>query len=97
MRVPKVIPPILLCCPTTSETDVGDIAVEAEPSQQYSVMFCCRVTDGSRGASDMAVCVKQRGVTEFHLQEEKMASTDIHQHLLYISGDKTVGVSTVRQ
>ena len=26
------------------------MAVEAEPSQQYSVVFCCHVTDGSRGA-----------------------------------------------
>jgi hypothetical protein len=28
--------------------EVGDMAVEAEPSHQYSVKFCCRATDGSR-------------------------------------------------
>ena len=33
-----------------SEVDVGSMAVEAEPSHQYSIMCCCRVTDGSRGA-----------------------------------------------
>jgi len=46
----KLMPPSLLCWPTTSEVDVGDIAVEVEPSCQYSVKFCCRVTDDSRGA-----------------------------------------------
>ena len=33
-----------------SEADVGDMAVEAEPSRQYSVKFCCRATDDGRGA-----------------------------------------------
>ena len=47
---PEVMPPILLCWLTTSEVDIGDVAVEAEPSQQYSVSFCCHGTDGSRGA-----------------------------------------------
>ena len=42
--------PILLCWPTTSEANVVDMAVEVEPSRQYSVKFCCRATDDSRGA-----------------------------------------------
>ena len=46
----KVLPPILWCWPTTSEVDVGGMAMEVELSQEYSVMFCCCVTDGSRGA-----------------------------------------------
>ena len=46
----KVMPPISLCWPVTSEVDAGGTAVEVEPSQQYSVPFCCRATDGSRGA-----------------------------------------------
>ena len=46
----KVMPPILLCWPMTLEADVGGVAVEAGPSHQYSVAFCCHVTDGSRGA-----------------------------------------------
>jgi len=41
---PKAVPPILLFWPTMSEVDVGGMAVEGEPSHQYSV------TDGSRGA-----------------------------------------------
>ena len=47
----KVMPPILWCCPTISEVDVGGMAVEVEPSYQYSIIFCCYVTDGSRGAA----------------------------------------------
>jgi len=47
---PKLMTPILLCWPTTTEADVGDMAVEVEPSLQYSVKFCCRATDDSRGA-----------------------------------------------
>ena len=35
----KVMPPFLRW-PTTSEVDVGDMAVEVEPSHQYSIMFC---------------------------------------------------------
>jgi len=31
-----------------SEEDAGGMAIEVEPSHQYS--FCCRVTDGSRRA-----------------------------------------------
>jgi len=43
------MPPILQCHPTTSEADIGGMAVEAEPSCQYSTTFCCHETDGSRG------------------------------------------------
>ena len=46
----KVMPPILLCWPTTSEVVVGGMAVEVEPSHQYSVRYCCCTTDGSRSA-----------------------------------------------
>lgn len=44
------MPPVLLCLPMMSETDVGGMAAEAEPSHQHPVTFCWRVTDGSRGA-----------------------------------------------
>ena len=44
------MPPILLCWPMMSEADVGGMAVEVEPSYQYSITVCCHVTDGSRGA-----------------------------------------------
>ena len=46
---PKVMPPVLLCEPTTSEADDGGMAVEVESSHQYSAICCCCVTDGSRG------------------------------------------------
>jgi len=41
--------PILLCLLMMSEADVDGMAVEAEPSHQYSITFCYCVTDGSRG------------------------------------------------
>ena len=46
--------------------------------------------------SDMEVCMKQSRGAEF-LRAEKMAPIHIHQHLLYIYGDQTLDVSTVRQ
>jgi len=49
-EVPKVMPPGLWCWPMTLEADVGGMAVQSVPSYQYSIMFCCYVTDGSRGA-----------------------------------------------
>jgi hypothetical protein len=103
MRVaPKLMLPILLCCPTTSEADVGDVAVEVEPSRQYSVKFCCRATDDSRGP------VWQNGIWHGSAYEAKMckwippwgkknALSDIHRRLLKVYGDQTVDVSTVRR
>jgi len=44
----------------------------------------------------MEVHMKQRCVIEF-LRVEKMVPIDIHQCLLNVSEDRTVGVSTVRQ
>jgi len=32
IAAPKVMPPVLLCWPTTSEVDVGSMALEFEPS-----------------------------------------------------------------
>ena len=34
-----VIPPILLCLPTTSEVDGGGIAIEVKSSPQHSATF----------------------------------------------------------
>ena len=39
----KVMPPILLCWSTMSEVNVGGMAVETEPSNQYFLTFCCHV------------------------------------------------------
>ena len=46
----KVMPPNLFCWHMTSKADVGGIAVEVEPSYQYSITCSCHVTDDSRGA-----------------------------------------------
>ena len=35
--------------PQCQEVDVGGMEVEVEPSCQYSITFCCCMTDGSRG------------------------------------------------
>jgi len=47
---PKVMPFTYFAGPQTSDTDVGAIAVDAEPSHQHPITCCCGVTDGSRGA-----------------------------------------------
>lgn len=46
----KLMPPTLLCWPMMPEAHVGGTAVVAEPFQQYSVPFCCCVTDDRKGA-----------------------------------------------
>ena len=53
-----------------SEMDIGGMAIEVEPSHQHVIMFCCCVTDGSRGAVwqngiGQKVLKEQRGVIEF--------------------------------
>ena len=62
------MPPILLCWSTTSEADVDGMAVEVEPSRQYSVKFCCRATDDSRGA------VRQNGVWHWSTFEAEVCN-----------------------
>ena len=39
-----------LCWPARSEVDVGVMAVEVKHSHQYSIICCCHMKDGSRGA-----------------------------------------------
>jgi len=50
MAALKVLRPILLCWPTLSESDVGGMTVDAEPSYVVIVTLCCCAIDGSRGA-----------------------------------------------
>ena len=95
---PKVMHPILLYQPKTSDANVGGMPVEVEHFHQCPVTCCC-VTGGSRGAvwqmvSDMEVHMKQRCVTEF-LHVEKMALIDIHCYFLNLDGDQTVDLSEV--
>ena len=97
---PKVMPPMLWCWPMMSEADCV-MAVEVEPSHQYSLHFVAvwqTVAEGQsdKMASDVEVHMKQRCVMEFFCVG-KIAPTDIQRHLLNIYGDQTVEVSTVRE
>ena len=96
----KVLPPILLCWLTASQTDVGGMAIEVEPSHQYYITCCYRATDGSRGE------VWQKSVWYASADEakmwnwippcrKKMEPTDLHQYLLNGYGDQTLNVSIV--
>jgi len=38
------MPPILLCWPP-SEVGVGGMAIVVEPSYQFSIAFCCHVSE----------------------------------------------------
>jgi len=53
----KMMPPILLCWPTTSEADASGMSVEAETSYQYSITFCCQAAEGQsvKTVSDVEV------------------------------------------
>ena len=80
---PKVMPPILLWWLTTSEVEIDVMAVEVEPSCQYSVTCCCCVTHEAerqydRMVSDVEV---QRCVIAF-LHAEKHGS---HWHSLMLA------------
>lgn len=55
----KVMSSIFLHRATTSEIDIGSMAVEVEPPHQDSVTFYCFVTDDTRGASGLEVHMKQ--------------------------------------
>ena len=62
---PKVIL-AMLCWLMTSEVDVGDMVVEAEPSHQKSITFCFYLIDSSGGA------VSQNGVCCGSVREAKV-------------------------
>lgn len=63
----------------TLEVNTGDMAIEDDPSHQYSIAFCCCVTEGqsNRMATD-AAC--ERCVTEFlHVKKlHPLAFTDAY-------------------
>lgn len=55
--------PITLYYLAMPEADVGEMAVEVEPSQHCSITCCCCVRDGSRGTvlsmvSNVEVCME---------------------------------------
>ena len=65
----KVMPPLLLCWPLMSEADVGDVAVEVEPSYQRSIACCCCAPNGSREA------VWQNGIWYGSVYEAKITES----------------------
>ena len=77
------------------------MAVEVEPSHQYSITCCCHVTDGSREA------VWQNGswhgstykaeVWSWIPPHGNIAPTDIHWLLLNVNRDQTADVRTGKQ
>ena len=75
----------------------GGMAIEVKLSHQYSIAFCCHVTDGNRGAvwqmvSDMEEQMKQS--LEFNSSRwKKIVSIDICWHR---NGDQTIDVSIAR-
>ena len=89
---PKVVPSILLCCPTLSEKTVFGMAVEVELSRQYSITFCFHVTDSSSGT------VWQNGIwhgsayktnVSHRMPPYKRHCTHWHSVTLNIYGDQT--------
>jgi len=78
----------------------GHMAVEVEPSCQYSITFCCVWQKAAEGqcdemASDAEVHTEQRCVTEF-LHADEIAPIGINRCLLNIYGDQTMDVRTVK-
>ena len=84
-----------------SEADVDDMAVEAEPSYQYSITCCCHATDGSREA------VWQHGVWHGSAYGAKVChwilpcgKNGTHWHSLMLTEHlwrPNIGCDTVRQ
>ena len=75
------------------------LEVELSPHIPFHVVAVWQTAvegQSDRMVSDMEVWMKQRCGIEF-IHVEKMVPTDIHQHLLNVYGEQTVGVSAVRQ
>jgi len=94
-----VIPPNVLCWSRMSKGGVGGgTAVGAEPSHQYSITFCCHVTDSSKRSvwhNCHLTRMKQKYRTEF-FHMEKMVPIDFYSCLLNVSGDQTVDLSIAK-
>ena len=78
----KLIPPILLCWPITSETYVDGMAEEVEPFTDVPLCAVAVREMAAKGqsdkmVSDIGVHMKQKGGTEFP-RVEKVAPTENH-------------------
>jgi hypothetical protein len=96
----KIMPPILLCCATTLEADIGGLTVEAEPSRQQRVRLlpCDRWQQGSSLAKWRITWkgLRSRGVP-LNSSMQKYVPVGIHRHLLNVYGAQTVDVSIARK
>lgn len=77
------------------------MAVEVEPSHQYSATFFAmwQITaeaQSDKTVTDMEIHMKKSWVTEFLYAEKKIVLIDIQRCILDIYGDHVVDVSTVR-
>jgi len=61
---------------TTSESEFGSMAVEAEPSHQPSVKFYYMSWMSVERMFDIKACMKRHGIQFLHV--EKIAPLDIH-------------------
>ena len=91
----KVMPPVSLCWSTIAEAGFAGMMVVVEPSQQYSIKFCCQVSNVWQNGVWHESTYEQWCGTQF-LHAGKMAPIDIHWSLLKVYRDKTVTVNTVR-
>jgi len=90
---PEVVPPILLCWPMTSKTDVGGMAVEVAPSHHIPLRVVAAQqmaveTRSDKMASDTEVCVNQRDATEFPHEEKTTHSLTLAEHLWRPSSER---------
>jgi len=95
---PKVMAPIWLCWPTTSDMDVGGMVIEVELSHQYSTLFFSPPVwqMAAKGQSDKMVSdvTWKWAWSEYVLPNssmwKKMAPADTQWHLLNVYADQSV-------
>ena len=97
----KVVPPILLCCPTRWGMDIDGMEVVAEPSHQHPITFSCHATDDGSRVWQNGVwhgCMYEVKVCHWIFLVEKVAPIDIHQCLLNVCGyEHSEGVGSAFQ
>lgn len=80
-----------------SEADVGVMEVEAEPSHQYTTIFCCHETaaEGSLTKKNIWYRNAYEAKVRHWISPCRIKNwpTDINWHLLHVYGDKTVEVA----
>ena len=93
----KLMPFILLDCPTTEEISVTDTAVKTESSWQLAIIIfvLLQIADGwqfGKMVSDMKAEVYHSSL----ICRKKFFLANIHWYFLNVYEDQTVGVSTIR-